>query len=83
LGAFLSVFEVGLISRSEQREQAIRGGAYHHRYPHHLNLYLYLSYLIYPIRGGAIIGGIYDIGLKGLLGVYIGLLLNAPYKIDR
>jgi hypothetical protein len=34
-------------------------------------------------RGGAIIGGIYDIGLKGALEGYIGLLLNAPYKIDR
>jgi hypothetical protein len=40
------------------------------------------SYLIYPIRGEAIIGGIYDIGFKrGFMG-YIGLLLNAPYKID-
>jgi hypothetical protein len=38
------------------------------------------SYLIYPIRGGRY-RGIYDIDLKGLLWD-IGLLLNAPYKID-
>jgi hypothetical protein len=39
---------------------------------------------IYPIsfQGGGDYRGIYDIGFKrGFMG-YIGLLLNAPYKID-
>jgi hypothetical protein len=49
----------------------------HHR--HHLNLSLYpISY-----QGGGDYRSIYDIGFKrGFMG-YIGLLLNAPYKIDR
>jgi hypothetical protein len=48
----------------------------HHR--HHL----ILISSIYPIRGGGDYRGIYDIGFKrGFMG-YIGLLLNAPYKID-
>jgi hypothetical protein len=39
--------------------------------------------ILSPIRGGAIIGGTYDIGFKrGFMG-YIGLLLNDPYKRDR
>jgi hypothetical protein len=47
---------------------------------HHLNL---SPLSIYPIRGGGDYRGIYDIGFKrGFMG-YIGLLLNAPYKIDR
>jgi hypothetical protein len=40
---------------------------------------------LYPIsiRGGGDYRGIYDIGFKrGFMG-YRGLLLNAPYKIDR
>jgi hypothetical protein len=49
----------------------------HESYPHPHPI------ILSPIRGGAIIGGIYDTGLKrGFMG-YIGLLLNAPYKIDR
>jgi hypothetical protein len=48
----------------------------HHQ--RHLNLSL-LSNI--PYQGGGDYRGIYDIGLKGALG-YIGLLLNAPYKID-
>jgi hypothetical protein len=37
---------------------------------------------IYPIRGGGDYRGIYDTGFKrGFMG-YIGLLFNAPYKID-
>jgi hypothetical protein len=47
-------------------------------YPHqtHLNLPYLLS------GGGGDYRGIYDVGLKrGFMG-YIGLLLNAPYKID-
>jgi hypothetical protein len=39
--------------------------------------------ILSPIRGGAIIGGIYDIGLKGAFMGYRGLLLNDPYKRDR
>jgi hypothetical protein len=39
--------------------------------------------ILSPIRGGGDYRGIYDIGLKGALEGYIGLLLNAPYKIDR
>jgi hypothetical protein len=38
---------------------------------------IYLSY-----QGGGDYRGIYDIGLKGALEGYIGLLLNDPYKID-
>jgi hypothetical protein len=44
-------------------------------HPHHT---------LYPIsyQGGGDYRGIYDIGFKrGFMG-YIGLLLNAPYKID-
>jgi hypothetical protein len=39
---------------------------------------------IYPIsyQGGGDYRGIYDIGFKGALWGYTGLLLNAPYKID-
>jgi hypothetical protein len=37
---------------------------------------------IYPIQGGGDYRGIYDIGLKRAFMGYIGLLLNAPYKID-
>jgi hypothetical protein len=53
---------------------------YHH--PHLLYLsistYIYLSY-----QGGGDYRGVYDIGFKrGFMG-YIGLLLSAPYKIDR
>jgi hypothetical protein len=33
-------------------------------------------------QGGGDYRGIYDIGLKGAFMGYIGLLLNAPYKID-
>jgi hypothetical protein len=40
------------------------------------------SYLIYPIRGGAIIGVFMIQAYKGAFMGYIGLLLNAPYKID-
>jgi hypothetical protein len=39
-----------------------------------------LSYLL--SGGGGDYRGIYDIGLKGAYMGYIGLLLNAPYKID-
>jgi hypothetical protein len=39
--------------------------------------------ILSPIRGGGDYRGIYDIGLKGALEGYIGLLLNAPYKRDR
>jgi hypothetical protein len=42
-----------------------------------------LSYLIYPIRGGAIIGVFMIQALKGAFMGYIGLLLNDPYKRDR
>jgi hypothetical protein len=41
------------------------------------------SYLIYPIRGGAIIGGIYDIGLKkGFRGVYYRPFIECPLQED-
>jgi hypothetical protein len=40
------------------------------------------SSLSYLYQGGGDYRGIYDIGLKGALEGYIGLLLNAPYKID-
>jgi hypothetical protein len=35
-----------------------------------------------PYQGGGDYRGIYDIGLKRAFMGYIGLLLNAPYKID-
>jgi hypothetical protein len=46
-----------------------------------INLLLILSNI--PYQGGGDYRGIYDIGLKGALEGYIGLLLNAPYKRDR
>jgi hypothetical protein len=50
-------------------------------------IYLYqthLNHTLYPIsyQGGGDYRGIYDTGLKGGFMGYIGLLLNAPYKID-
>jgi hypothetical protein len=48
---------------------------------HQHNLILISSiYLSYQGRGDY--RGIYDTGLKGAFMGYIGLLLNAPYKID-
>jgi hypothetical protein len=45
-----------------------------------ITIYIILS-ILSPIRGGDY-RGIYDTGFKrGFMG-YIGLLLNAPYKID-
>jgi hypothetical protein len=45
-----------------------------------INLLLILSNI--PYQGGGDYRGIYDTGLKrGFMG-YMGLLLNAPYKID-
>jgi hypothetical protein len=42
-----------------------------------------ISIILSILSGGGDYRGIYDIGLKrGFMG-YIGLLLNAPYKIDR
>jgi hypothetical protein len=51
------------------------GGIHHQHYPHPP---------LYPIsyQGGGDYRGTYDTGLKGALEGYIGLLLNAPYKID-
>jgi hypothetical protein len=37
---------------------------------------------ILSLSGGGDYRGIYDIGLKWAFMGYIGLLLNAPYKID-
>jgi hypothetical protein len=34
------------------------------------------------LKGGGDYRGIYDTGFKGAFMGYIGLLLNAPYKID-
>jgi hypothetical protein len=44
---------------------------------------IYHYYLIYPIRGGAIIGAFMIWALKGAFMGYIGLLLKDPYKRDR
>jgi uncharacterized membrane protein len=41
-----------------------------------------LSHHTISYQGGGDYRGIYDTGLKGALEGYIGLLLNAPYKID-
>jgi hypothetical protein len=39
--------------------------------------------ILSPIRGGDDYRDIYDIGLKGAVMGYRGLLLNDPYKRDR
>jgi hypothetical protein len=52
----------------------------HRHHQHNLNLSL-LSNI--PYQGGGDYRGIYDTGFKrGAFMGYIGLLLNAPYKID-
>jgi hypothetical protein len=51
-----------------------------HHHPHHSILSI-LSNI--PYQGGAIIGVFMIWALKEALLGYIGLLLNAPYKIDR
>jgi hypothetical protein len=54
----------------------VKDTSHHQHYP----INLILSNI--PYQGGGDYRGIYDIGFKrGFMG-YIGLLLNAPYKID-